>query len=699
VTQKKKRSLIGLFSLALVSGLLAMAFPVACGSQAKVSRAYRISHHDQLIGGPRALGEIGDFMLENDQIRLVIQDKGFSRGSGIYGGSLIDADIVRTAEGRGAAGATVGRDNFGEMFAAFFLQALDPVDIRVVSAGGPEEPAKICVDAFGNDFIGIIQQANEVLLGDSRSEPSFQFETCYTLAVGKRYVEITTRVINIDIKAKNFPNAQLFGEEVPTPLGDILLFGDGNKVFMPHEAGFDLRFRVEREYKSGRYALPAFPGLVGDFIASHGDDVSYAIMGAPPEDGVRNFAENSKDFFPEAESHSVHMPFIYSAFTGAFQVLPPPRLEAGDSFSYTRYFIVGDGDVASVSDVAWELLDKKTGTLQGRLVEKQTRQPVHGAKVVVHDGSGRKITVAGTDHDGHFTANLPAGTYGLRTVKKGRAITNFVEVKIDADKKTWVNLDIEPAAKIRVTTVSKTEGVVPAKVTLVGVADLSTKGRDTREWLFDLSLGEPWRYTDFEPDEDDPQTRRFIEDFDYSDASGSLTMTVRPGTYTVVVSRGMEYNTFEVAEVELKPGKITTVIAEIERVIHTPGYIGADFHLHSINSLDSAETMEDRIRSFAGEGLEYAVATDHNFVTDYSPTITAMGFEAFMNSAVGLELTTMNRGHFNAFPLALGDGQLPEEKDDKTGGFKDTTLARTYGSVHWQGVDPGGERPLRVHRR
>ena len=32
---------------------------------------------------------------------VVVQDKGFSRGFGIYGGSIIDADLVRTRSGNG----------------------------------------------------------------------------------------------------------------------------------------------------------------------------------------------------------------------------------------------------------------------------------------------------------------------------------------------------------------------------------------------------------------------------------------------------------------------------------------------------------------------------------------------------------------------------------------------------------------------
>ena len=40
------------------------------------SRAQWIGKLDQAIGGPHAIGRVGDFILENDQVRFVIADTG-----------------------------------------------------------------------------------------------------------------------------------------------------------------------------------------------------------------------------------------------------------------------------------------------------------------------------------------------------------------------------------------------------------------------------------------------------------------------------------------------------------------------------------------------------------------------------------------------------------------------------------------------
>ena len=63
-----------------------------CSSTSATASAREITLRAQLVGGDRALGDVGDFLIENDQIRVVIQKPGFSRGFGVYGGSLIDAD-------------------------------------------------------------------------------------------------------------------------------------------------------------------------------------------------------------------------------------------------------------------------------------------------------------------------------------------------------------------------------------------------------------------------------------------------------------------------------------------------------------------------------------------------------------------------------------------------------------------------------
>jgi hypothetical protein len=61
-------------------------------------------------------------------------------------------------------------------------------------------------------------------------------------------------------------------------------------------------------------------------------------------------------------------------------------------------------------------------------------------------------------------------------------------------------------------------------------------------------------------------------------------------------------------------------------------------------------SLEDRVASLLAEGVEFAVATDHNHVTDYGPAIEQLGAERLIASASGVEITTQTWGHFNAYP-------------------------------------------------
>ena len=97
---------------------------------------------------------------------------------------------------------------------------------------------------------------------------------------------------------------------------------------------------------------------------------------------------------------------------------------------------------------------------------------------------------------------------------------------------------------------------------------------------------------------------------------------------------------------------------KLTQVVPTPGWISADFHVHSIKSVDSNMALPTRASSYAVEGVDLVVSTDHNYVTDLAPTIDALKLNDWLASSVGLELTSLEMGHFNGFPLALQPGPI-----------------------------------------
>ena len=74
-----------------------------------------------------------------------------------------------------------------------------------------------------------------------------------------------------------------------------------------------------------------------------------------------------------------------------------------------------------------------------------------------------------------------------------------------------------------------------------------------------------------------------------------------------------------------------------------------------MGSPDSAVSNSIRAMSFAAEGVDVLVSTDHDFVTDYAPVIEQLQLTAQMTSMIGCEVTPFDYGHHNAFPLVRRD--------------------------------------------
>jgi hypothetical protein len=89
------------------------------------------------------------------------------------------------------------------------------------------------------------------------------------------------------------------------------------------------------------------------------------------------------------------------------------------------------------------------------------------------------------------------------------------------------------------------------------------------------------------------------------------------------------------------------------------------------------------------EGVEFLSSTDHDTITDYGPPIVELGLENWLQSAVGLEVTTIEVGHYLGFPLVM------DHLADQGGSFDWTGLTpiEMIDSLRELGV-PGGEEPM-----
>lgn len=126
------------------------------------------------------------------------------------------------------------------------------------------------------------------------------------------------------------------------------------------------------------------------------------------------------------------------------------------------------------------------------------------------------------------------------------------------------------------------------------------------------------------------------------------------GDYNFYATRGMEWSRGE-KTISLHQNKTTPVRLKIRREVDTTRFIAADTHIHTLTFSGHGDaSVPERMVTLAGEGVEMAVATDHNHNTDYLPYQQELTLNKYFTSVTGNEVTTPI-GHMNAFPLNAKD--------------------------------------------
>jgi len=144
--------------------------------------------------------------------------------------------------------------------------------------------------------------------------------------------------------------------------------------------------------------------------------------------------------------------------------------------------------------------------------------------------------------------------------------------------------------------------------------------------------------------------------------TGTARFEVPAGNYRIVATRGMEWSR---ADRTLAVGEGPAELdLELVREVDTRGFVACDTHVHTLTfSGHGDSSVEERLVTLAGEGVELAIATDHNHNTDYRPLQVEMGLTGFFTPVVGNEVTTPI-GHLNAFPLDPADEIPPYDLRD-----------------------------------
>ncbi|MDZ4404422.1 CehA/McbA family metallohydrolase [Prosthecobacter sp.] len=144
---------------------------------------------------------------------------------------------------------------------------------------------------------------------------------------------------------------------------------------------------------------------------------------------------------------------------------------------------------------------------------------------------------------------------------------------------------------------------------------------------------------------------------------GRVMLSMPPGDYVLHAGRGFEWGVARVA-LSLKAGEVKEVSVKLRREVDTRCWIAADSHIHTLTHSGHGDArLEERMLTIAGEGIELAIATDHNHHTDYAPAAASMSVADHFTPVIGNEVTTKH-GHFNAFPIQPGAALVNHNEQD-----------------------------------
>jgi hypothetical protein len=117
-------------------------------------------------------------------------------------------------------------------------------------------------------------------------------------------------------------------------------------------------------------------------------------------------------------------------------------------------------------------------------------------------------------------------------------------------------------------------------------------------------------------------------------------------------------------QVSVAVGESNTVRLQIRREVPTHGWVACDTHIHTLTYSGHGDArIDERMLTIAGEGIELAVATDHNHHTDYSEEAVKARINSHFTPVIGNEVTT-SIGHFNAFPIKSGSPVVDAKLSD-----------------------------------
>ncbi len=665
----------------ILAMLVALCFLAGCKDAEDYveARAYKVTSRSELIGGPKSLGNTGDYIIENDRIRVLINGHATDMsGGGVnrWGGAILDADIQRrenafypSVSGKDALLEIVPimdvkTFGFENIIAGGPVVRIPQDAITVVSDGSDGGPAQIKAEGVLHELITLLK-----IIPVPLNFLPVKAETVYTLAPGKNYLEIRSTFTLMEkdgsepaetfeiplrpVTAEDNALAAMFTGDF---FGDAVFWGDSLDIIGPGVYGFSPSWYAEELFNRGISMFIDTPTV--DWSAGVNDEVGYGLV-----------SPNGPLSFPVTESF---LTIAAQQVTEDGPVFPDP----GSTYTYTRYLVVAEGDVSGVLDQVVDIKNWPYGNLKGNVIDEADGRAVSGASVLafphprfVESGEYAPVKsnyeemneyLAAFDEgevdyhrlmpysrfktdglrydaaaDGSFEGKLPVdeqtmdGRYILMASGPANTHSDLLPIRIKDGEQKEVSLILPTTGvlTVRVRSYGQNGPGEPCKLSIIGVDE--------------QGVGDPFLGESYVPGK--------MAEVLFS-KNGKFEAKLQPGTYRVVATRGPEYSTDE-SRVTIKAMENREVDLYIDRVVDTSGWISADLHMHSQVSPDSGVELVDRVLCGMAEDVDLIASTDHDAITNYRPALEQLGGLDNLTALRGDELSHFNYAHFNGYPL------------------------------------------------
>jgi hypothetical protein len=254
----------------------------------------------------------------------------------------------------------------------------------------------------------------------------------------------------------------------------------------------------------------------------------------------------------------------------------------------------------------------------------------HVPEVIIREPVSRSIFFRGFLETDSLVIPIPEGVYSVQVNFFPAVIEEFISVK--SGQENIIHLENPPGGEIHILVHDSNGLYVPAKVTFLGL--------------------DPTRSPYFKPDNPVKSGKEW-EHFKNScfPPKEGLDLHLPVGSYLVVASRGPEYSV-DTEVIEVLADSIHLLDFTLDHVLDTPRLVSIDPHMHTRWS-DGDTDIPERLMSVIAEGVDVAVATDHNILIDYAPVLEKLGLEEYLTVMVGNEITQNDLIHYNSYPLSI----------------------------------------------